>query len=130
MRDFRNLVAWQRSHAFVLRVYEVTSSFPREEQYGLTRQMRDAAASAPTNIAEGCGSDGGLEFARFLQIAMRSATELEYQLILARDLHYISEDRHATLESELVEAKRILNALIRKVRLDARKSIPRRTANS
>jgi len=119
MRDFRTLVAWQRSHAFALHVYKETATFPREELYGLTSQMRSSASSVPTNIAAGCGS-GGLDLARFLQIAMRSASELEYQLILARDLEYIANDAHIALENELIEVKRILNALMRKVRSDAR----------
>jgi len=120
MRDFRSLVAWQRSHAFALSMYRVTAPFPREERYGLTSQMRASAASVPTNIAEGCGSSGGLDLARFLQMAMRSATELEYQLILASDLEYITKEAHESLEREVIEVKRILNALIRKVRSDAR----------
>ena len=90
--------------------------------------MRGSAASVPTNIAEGCGSGGGLDLARFLQIAMRSASELEYQLILARDLEYIANDVHAALENELIEVKRILNALIRKVRADALVEGPRPSA--
>jgi len=90
--------------------------------------MRGSAASVPTNIAEGCGSGGGLDLARFLRIAMRSASELEYQLILARDLEYIANDVHAALENELIEVKRILNALIRKVRADALVEGPRPSA--
>jgi len=109
---------------FALRVYRLTSLFPREELYTLTSQMRGSAASVPTNIAEGCGSDG-FDLARFLQIAMRSANELDYQLILARDLGYITEDAHLPLESELTEIKRILNSLITKVRRDARSEKPR-----
>src|SRR5688572_17350754 len=120
MRDFRTLVAWQRSHSFALRIYKVTADFPREELYLLTSQMRGSAASVPTNIAEGCGSDGGLDLARFLQMGMRSASELDYQLILARDLGYIPEDAHTPLEKELSEVKKILNALISKVRADVR----------
>jgi len=84
----------------------------------------------PTNIAEGCGSDGGLEFARFLQMAMRSASELDYQLILARDLGFITYEAHKPLENELGEVKRILNALICKVRSDARSQRARGRANS
>jgi four helix bundle protein len=82
--------------------------------------MRGSAAFVPTNIAEGCGADGGLDLARFLQMGMRSASELDYQLILARDLGYIAKDAHTPLESELSEVKKILNALIRKVRSDVR----------
>jgi len=129
MRDFRTLTAWQRSHAFALGVYKLTAPFPREELYGVTSQMRRSAASVPTNIAEGCGSDGGLEMARFLQMAMRSATELDYQLLLARDLGFITGEAHQSLENELSAVKRILNALIRKVRSDVRSQMARRKAN-
>jgi four helix bundle protein len=131
MRDFRTLLAWQRSHAFALGVYKLTASFPREEMYGLTSQIRRSATSVPANIAEGCGSDGGLDLARFLQIAMRSASELQYQLILARDLQYVRHDAHAELERELIEVRRMLNALIRKVRSDAHIGrVTRQAANS
>jgi four helix bundle protein len=127
MRDFRTLLAWQRSHAFALGVYKLTAGFPREELYLLTNQMRDSAASVPTNIAEGCGTDG-LDFARFLQMAMRSASELDYQLILARDLGYVSAEAHLPLERELHEVKRMLIGLIRKVRSDVRSERSRGSA--
>jgi four helix bundle protein len=120
MRDFRTLTVWQRAHALVLKLYKVAATFPPEELYGLASQVRRAGASVPTNIAEGCGTDGGLEFARFLQMAMRSACEVDYQLLLSRDLGFINPDEHLVLERELAEVKRILNVLIRKVRQDAR----------
>jgi len=82
--------------------------------------MRRSSISVASNIAEGCGSGGGLELARFLQIAMRSASELDYQLLLARDLKFIRNEEHQPLENELAEVKRMLNSLIRKVRSDAR----------
>jgi len=118
MRDFRTLTAWQRSHAFVLDIYKLTASFPREELYRLTSQIKRSAASVPTNIAEGCGSDGGLEFARFLQMAMRSACELDYQLLLARDLTFIPPEEYRPLQGQIAEVKRIVNGLIRRVRAD------------
>src|SRR2546426_11421850 len=112
MRDFRTLTAWQRSHAFVLDIYKLTASFPREELYGLTSQIKRSAASVPTNIAEGCGSDGGLEFARFLQMAMRSAGELDYQLLLAGDLTFIPPEEYLPLKVRSAEDKRIVNGLL------------------
>ncbi len=116
MRDFRTLEVWRRAHPLVLSVYRVTGGFPREELFGLTSQMRRAASSIPTNIAEGCGRGSQLDVARFLQIALGSATELEYQLLLARDLRYLDESGHNQLDAELVAVKRMLTALLQKVK--------------
>ncbi|MEH2003445.1 MAG: four helix bundle protein [Nostoc sp.] len=117
MKDFRELKVWLRSHQLVLKVYEVTAKFPQQELYGLTSQMRRAAASIPTNIAEGCGRNTDPDFARFLQIAMGSGSELEYQLILAHDLGFIDKIQHDKLMSELIEIKRMLNSFIQKLRV-------------
>lgn len=116
MKDFRDLQIWQRSHALTLKIYGVTAGFPKEEQYGLISQMRRSASSVPTNIAEGCGRSGDADFARFLQIAMGSASELEYQLILSRDLTYIPMESFEPLSQELSEIKRMLNAFVTKLR--------------
>ena len=85
MKDFRDLTVWQRSHQFVLHVYQTTSGFPKAEQFGLTSPIRRAAVSVPSNIAEGCGRGSDADFARFLQMAFGSACETEYQVLLARD---------------------------------------------
>ena len=90
MRDFKKLQVWEKSHGLTLRIYELTAQFPREEIYGLTSQIRRACASIPTNIAEGCGRESPADFAPFLQIAMGSASETEYLILLARDLKYIN----------------------------------------
>ena len=90
MKDFQKLQIWQRSHQLTLEVYRVTGAFPKHELYGLVSQIRRAASSVPTNIAEGCGRDTEADFARFLQIAMGSGSELEYQFILAHDLNYLA----------------------------------------
>ena len=87
MRDFRKLSVWEKSHHFVLRVYRITKGFPHDERFGLTGQLRRAAASIPTNIAEGCGRDSERELARFMSIAAGYASEVEYQLLLACDLN-------------------------------------------
>lgn len=118
MKNFRELTIWQRSHKLTLEVYAATRAFPKEEQFGLTSQARRASASVPTNIAEGCGRDGDAELKRFLQIAMGSATELEYHLQLAADLGYLSPAAHASLNTETVEVKKMLTAFIRKLRAD------------
>lgn len=86
MKDFRDLLVWQKSHHFTLEVYKTTASFPADERFGLVSQLRRSAASAPANIAEGCGRGGNMEFHRFLQMAMGSASEAEYHLLLPHDL--------------------------------------------
>jgi four helix bundle protein len=116
MKDFKDLLIWQRSHQLALQIYRMTEGFPREELYGLTAQIRRSCSSVPTNIAEGCGREGGAELARFFQIAMGSASELEYQLLLARDLGFLPVADYDILVGELIEIKRMLNAFIQKLR--------------
>jgi four helix bundle protein len=119
MRDFRTLQVWQKAHQMTLTVYKATAHFPREEAYGLVSQIRRAAVSIPMNIAEGCGRDGDAELARFMQIAMGSASELEYGIVLAHDLGLLSQDEHGQLSEASVEIKRMLASLIRKLRADS-----------
>jgi four helix bundle protein len=83
MQDFRDLRVWVLAHEVTLAVYRITAAFPREELFGLTSQIRRSAASIPANLAEGCGRNGNAEFARFCSIAMGSASELDYHLLLA-----------------------------------------------
>ena len=92
MKDFRDLKVWDCAHQVTLSVYRYTSSFPREETYGIVSQLRRCSASAAANIAEGCGRSGNAESGRFLTMAMGSASELEYFLLLARDLEYLSSE--------------------------------------
>ncbi len=116
MKDFHKLTVWQKAHQLVLETYEATRDFPREEAYGLTLQLRRAAASIPANIAEGCGRDGDKELSRFLQIAAGSASETEYHLLLAHDLGLLKEESHERLRSGVAEVKRMLTALTQKLR--------------
>ena len=116
MKNFRDLQIWSRSHGLTLEIYRLTQSFPKTEIYGLVSQMRRSSSSIPTNIAEGCGRNTEKDFARFLDNAMGSASELEYQLILAYDLQYIPQDTHEKTNAELIEIKRMLNAFIQKLR--------------
>jgi four helix bundle protein len=116
VKDFHDLKVWQQAHQLTLAVYKVTTVFPRDEAYGLTAQMRRSASSIPSNIAEGCGRTGDIELARFCQIAMGSASELEYQLLLARDLGFLNLESYQTLNEELVSIKRMLNVFIGKLR--------------
>ena len=116
MQDDRKLKVWERSHRLTLAVYRATASFPREELYGLISQARRCAASVPANIAEGCGRDKNGDFARFLDIAAGSASELEYHLLLARDLNFIDDGQYRPLSNEVGEIKHMLASLARKVR--------------
>jgi four helix bundle protein len=118
MKDFRNLKVWEKAHHLVLALYPVTASFPRQEAYGLTSQIRRAASSIPSNIAEGCGREGDPELARFCIIARGSATELEYQLLLARDLKLIQPKDYEELSAQTVEIKRMLTVLVQKLTAD------------
>jgi four helix bundle protein len=115
MQDFRKLVVWRRGHELALKAYALTAAFPREEVYGLTSQIRRSAASIPANIAEGCGRGGNAELARFLRIAMGSASELEYHLQLAHDLAFLSTPDHHSASKDVTEIKRMLTGLEHRV---------------
>ncbi len=119
MKDFRKLNVWEKAHSLVIEVYRVTNNFPKSETFGLTSQIRRASASIPANIAEGCGRDGEADLARFLQIAFGSASELEYHLILARDLKMLDENSYINLVNRVIEVKRMLTSLIQKLRSDS-----------
>src|SRR3974390_575048 len=116
MKDFRGLSVWRKAHAVTLEIYRVTRSFPREETYGITSQMRRCSSSIAANIAEGCGRRGNTEFARFLGISMGSASGLEYFLLLSRELGYVESDVYPALAGEVVTMRRMLNGLISKIR--------------
>jgi four helix bundle protein len=115
MKDFRQLKVWQKAHELVLALYQITASFPRAENYGLTAQIRRAAASIPSNIAEGCGRGGDAELARFCSIARGSASELEYQILLSRDLKLIQLMDYEKLEPHITEIKRMLTVFLKKL---------------
>jgi four helix bundle protein len=115
MKDFRSLHVWQKAHHLTLLAYDVTRRFPKEEVYGLTSQIRRCAASVAANIAEGCGKRGNAEFQRFLGISAGSASELEYHFLLARDLGLLNHNEYDTLNGSIVEVKRMLASLVRKV---------------
>ena len=118
MKDFRQLKVWEKSHQLALAVYKVTAKFPKEELYGLTSQIRRASMSIPTNIAEGCGRNTDAEFARFLQIAMGSASETEYQLLLSHDLGFLTKAQYDPLNTDVTEIKRMLASLLKTLRAD------------
>ena len=120
MQDFKKLQVWEKSHDLTLKIYGVTSQFPRDEIYGLTSQIRRACASIPTNIAEGCGRESSADFARFLQIAIGSASETEYLILLVHDLKYLTADQHAELMDTTIRVKKMLSALVKNVRMNSR----------
>ncbi len=119
MKDFRQLKVWQKSHQLTLVLYKLTASFPREETYGLSAQIRRAASSISANLAEGCGRSGEAELARFCSIASGSASELEYHLLLARDLKFIKTADYTIVAEQTIELKRMLSGLIQTLRADS-----------
>ena len=116
MQGFRRLNVWEKAHELTLEVYKATARFPKEELYALTSQLKRAASSVAANIAEGCGRGSDADFSRFLLIAMGSASELEYHLLLARDLKFLSETDYQRLYTAATEVKRMLASLIHKTR--------------
>jgi four helix bundle protein len=116
VEDFKDLVVWTKAHHLTLAVYKRTRSFPKEEMYRLTSQVRRASASIGANIAEGCGRRSDGEMKRFLQIARGSASELEYHLLLAKDLQLLDADEFRDLEEKILEVQRMLASLVQRLR--------------
>ena len=113
MKDFRKLKVWEKGHRLTLEIYRITKQFPQEEMYGLKSQTRRSCASIPTNIAEGCGRDSDAELARFLHIAMGSASELQYLLLLSEDLDLIDQSDYETSTRDVVEIKQMLASFMK-----------------
>ena len=118
MQDFRNLFVWQKSHKLALAVYAESGTLPRGIGWSLQSQLVRAATSVPANIAEGCGRAGDRDFRRFLRHSLGSACELEYHLLLARDLGFLAEAAYGPLDAQVVEIKRMLAGLIRRLVTD------------
>ena len=116
MQDYRKLKVWEKAHSLTLATYRATAGFPASELYGLTSQMRRSSSSIPTNIAEGCGRSSNAELVRFLHMSLGSANELEYQLLLARDLGFIAPDVYSELARAAEEIKQMLSGLIGRAR--------------
>jgi four helix bundle protein len=117
MEDFKDLRVWAKAHELTLAVYQKTRAFPKEEMYGLTSQLRRASASVGANIAEGCGRRSDAEMRRFVQIARGSANEVEYHLLLAKDLNLLTADEHRDLEMKVLEIERMLAALVQSLKV-------------
>jgi len=116
MKDFRSLKVWEKAHALTLTIYKTTKQFPKQELYALTSQIQRAAVSIPANIAEGCGKDSDAELKRYLLIAMGSSSELEYLLLLARDLGYLKGGDYESIKNDLVETRKMLNSFIQRLK--------------
>ena len=117
MRDFKKYEIWQLSHQFTLKIYSISNSFPKDETYTLISQIRRSSMSIPTNIAEGCGRNSDKEFNQFLNIALGSASETEYLILLAKDLKYIDDSNYETLSQEINLIKSKIYTLKNKLNL-------------
>ena len=120
VQPFRKLVVWQKAHELALNFYKTTRTFPTDERYGLTSQIRRSAASICANIAEGCCRQTRRDFARFAYIALGSASELEYHLLMAADLGILNEECYLPFERSVTQVKRMLTGLIRRLMTDNR----------
>jgi four helix bundle protein len=116
MRDHKKLRAFEMADEIAILIYQLTSGFPKEELFGLTSQMRRAAVSVPSNIVEGCARDGQADYVRFLNMAFGSLRELHYQLNLSQRLGFMRNQDSSPIEAKIVEAEKVLNALIRSLR--------------
>ncbi|MDV7138996.1 four helix bundle protein [Maribacter sp. TH_r10] len=115
MRDYRKYDVWKLGHEITLNIYSITKAFPKDEEFGITSQMRRSSFSIPSNIAEGCGRASDAEFKRFLIISRGSAAELEYFMLLAKDLKYIDDVSYTTLYDKVNKVKRSISNLIQKI---------------
>lgn len=116
MQDFKKLQVWEKAHSLVLSVYRVSQPFPKAELFGLTSQLRRAAYSIAANIAEGCGKQSNLEFAKYLHISLGSANETDYFLLLSHELEYLQQKEYGNLNKQINEIKAMLISLINKVK--------------
>ncbi len=116
MQDFRKLKVWEKGHKLTLEIYKATKAFPTDERFGLISQMRRSSSSVPTNIAEGCGRPRNTELKRFMEISMGSLSELEYQILLSKDLDYLSPSQFTYLSGLATELKKMLSSFIVKLR--------------
>ena len=116
MKDFKELEIWKRSHKLTLEIYRATQNFPKEEVYGLTSQIRRAVSSIPTNIAEGCGRRTNAELTNFLNIASGSASEVEYEILLAKEVGYITAEQYDAWTKEIGEIRSMLAAYMKRLK--------------
>jgi four helix bundle protein len=115
LRDYRNLQVWSKSYALSLELYRLSRAFPKEEIYGITSQLRRAAVSIGANLAEGCGRRTNAEMARFVRIAMGSASELDHHLLLCKDLKFLHDEDYKRVSRGLIEVRKMLGALLESI---------------
>tara|TARA_B100002049_G_C15939612_1_gene315731 strand:- start:94 stop:450 length:357 start_codon:yes stop_codon:yes gene_type:complete len=113
MKDYKKYLVWQKSHQLTLDVYKLSAKYPREETFNLVSQIKRSSSSIATNIAEGCGRKSDKDFSRFLYISFGSANELEYQILLSKDLNFISAEDYEKIQLQTEEIKKMLSALIK-----------------
>jgi len=118
MQDFKKLKVWEKAHSLTIDIYKITKRLPKQELYGITNQIRRASVSIATNISEGCGRESRADFARFLQIAVGSASEVEYLLLLSNDLNLLEKNEMESLNNKNVEIRMMLTKLIQKLKTD------------
>jgi four helix bundle protein len=123
MRNYKDLLVWQRAHRLTLAIYKATEAFPKDERFGLTSQIRRASSSIAANLAEGCGRRSDGEMGRFVQIAMGSGAELSYHLLLSHDLGILGLQEFSRLSSDVEEVMRMLSALSARVKSPAGSSV-------
>jgi four helix bundle protein len=116
MKDFKSLKIWQKGIKLVVEIYKLTKEFPQEELYGLTSQMRRSAISIPSNIAEGSGRNSDKDFNRFLDISLGSSFELETQIIIARELEFLSNEDFLKLSDKVQEEQKMITGLQKSLR--------------
>lgn len=116
MQNYKDLILWQEAHNLTLKVYEYSKAFPKDETFGVTSQLRRACVSIACNISEGCGRYTAKDFANFLQIALGSANETDYLIILAKDLNYSSQEQFTILHEQVNKVRAMNINLIEKVR--------------
>ena len=122
MTSHKDLKVWVKGIELVKSIYEITKLFPTNEQFGLTSQMRRAAVSIPSNIAEGCGRNSDKELIHFLYIALGSASELETQLIISQELHFLENEKSEQIQSLIFEIIKMISSLIKSIRTRNEKS--------
>jgi len=116
MQDFTKLKVWQKAHTFTINLYKISSTFPSEEKFGLTNQIRRASVSIESNLAEGAGRSSSKEFSRFLDIAQGSAFEVKCQILIAKDLSYIDNQKSELLMEKINEVSRMITLLNQKLK--------------
>ena len=115
MRDFREVDVWRKAHQLTLDVYRATDALPKSEVFGVTAQVRRAAVAVPTRIADGCGRDGDVEFSAQLQKARGASSELEYLMLLCKDLGYLPPENYEALREDVVTVRKMLSGLLRRM---------------